>query len=1309
MAALAIAISFDSSDESVGSPPSRVFLFGDIPTVIPSTSVVALETSTSAPVISFAAPVVETTLIASPTGLCGLVPYSDSDSDSPNKMSSPEHISPLLAISPFLCTDSSEAPNSSNEPLSQDLYVMAVARWRSKVTSRPSSSYEFPITHVTAPPRIRRRSVILIRPGEAIPFGRPYRTHLNGPRKLLTARKRVGPLPARRLAWRRISPRASDHRLSSSSSSNSSPVHSSGLDAPDQAHSGSSTRDVSPRLGYPPRRAPRHKSSSGDSSERPLHSSLHSAGPSRKRCRSPVDSVPSSTPVIGSLAPTHADLLPPHKRFRDLYSFEASIEEDTKVDPIETEVDMELGIGDGDGVRDHVEIDPRDVRDDTEEYKANTNAGDTVDVGIDPMSALIVEEEIIEPAREDSSDSSSTRDGIARSFEDMPTDLDDTVCEFYHHMFEVRIDRIVGIETVQRRLEADQLIARGQRAGMMKRIKSLRLENLKVRAMLDIERDHVNSLRLHMSISQEEFHQVRRDRDDTRGRVRRLKSTMTNTRSGMTPAAIEEMINQRVDAALEARRVNRDLGLENGNDNGGGDGTGNGNNRGDDGDGNENRNVNGRGDRPGARECTYQDFMKCQPLSFKGTEGVVGLIRWSEKMETVFHISNCPERYQVKYATCTLLDSALTWWNSHKRTIRTDAAYALSWRELLKLMTEVYCPRNKIQKMETELWNFSVKNNDMATYTQRFQELTMMCTKMVPEEEDQVEKFIGGLPDNIQGNVIAAEPTRLQDVVRIANHLMDKKLKGYAIRNAKNKRRLDNNNRGNSGQQPPHKRQNTGGQNVARAYTAGNNEKNGYRGTLPFCNRCKLYHEGQFTAKCHNCKRIEHLAMDCRSVMTVTTQGTQGPNQGVVTCFECGVQGHFRKDYPKVKNQNHGNKVRVPDARGKACPRRRSFVSNTFNALLDIIPSALDVSYAVELADGRTSKTSTVLRGCTLGLLRHPFNIDLMPIDLGSFDVIIGMDWLAKNHAVIVCDKKIVRIPYGNEILIVTVKENKDESKEKRLKDVPTVQDFPEVFPEDLLGLPPIRQVKFQIDLVPGAALVARAPYRLAPSEIEELSTQLQELSDKGFIRPSSSPWGALVLFVKKKDGSFRMCIDYRELNKLTVKNRYPLPRINDLFDQFQGSSVYSKIELRSGYYQLRVRDEDIPKTAFRTRYGHYEFQVMPFGLTNELAVFMDLMNRIAKPMTKLTQKSVKFNWGKKEETAFHTLKQKLCTAPILALPEGSENFVVYCDASHKGLGIMLMQKEKVIAYASRQLKIHEKNNTTHDLELGVVVFTLKI
>ncbi|GJY92785.1 putative reverse transcriptase domain-containing protein [Tanacetum coccineum] len=1232
MAASAIAISSDSSDESVGSPPSQVILFGDIPTVIPSTFVVAPETSTIAPVISSAAPVVETTLVASPTGLCGLVPYSGSDSDSPDEMSSPEHISPLPAISPFLCTDSSDGPPS------QDPYVATVARWRSRVTTRPSSSSEFPIAPVTAPPRIRRRSAILIRPEEAIPFGRPYRTHLNGPRKLLTARKRVGPLPARRLASRHASPHSSDHHSSSSSSSSdSSPVHSLGLDASDQAHSGSSTRDVSPRLCYPPRRAPRRseafhrwcaaplstlyppttsESSSGDSSERPLHSSSHSAGPSRKRCRSPVDSVPSSTPVMGSLAPTRADLLPPRKRFRDSYSSEASIEEDAEVGPIETRVDMELGIGDGDDVRDHVEIDPRDVRDATNEYEADTSAGDTVEVGVDPMSVPIVEEKKVELAGEDSSYSSGTRDGIVRSFEDMPIDLDDVVRNFYHHMFEVRIDRIVRIETAQSRLEANQLIASGDRARMAERIYSLRLENLKVRAMLDIERDRVNSLRLHMSLSHEEFRQIRRDYE-----------ALAAHEATHTANALE----------IENQSQNGSDG-DSGNRNGG-----NGNGR------NENPNENVRGARP----CSIS--------------------------------ANCPEKYQVKYVTCTLLDGALTWWNLHKRTIRSEAAFAMSWRELMKQMTE------------------------------RFQELTMMCTKIVPEEEYRVEKFIGGLPDNIQWNVIAAEPTRLQDAVRVANNLMGQKLKGYAVRNAENKRRLNNNYENNHGQQPPFKRQNTGGQNVARGYMAGNNEKKEYEGTLPFRNKCKLHYVGPCTIRCRKCNKIRHLTRNCKVTnSTTSTQRGQMVNQRDVTCFECGAQGHYQKDYPKIKNQNCGNKARVPDVRGKAYVLRggdvnpgsntvtgtfllndhhasmlfdsgtdRSFVSNTFSALLDITPSALDVSYAVELADVRTLKTNTVLRGCTLGLLGHPFNINLMPIELSSFDIIIGMDWLAKNHA---AQKYIEK---GCQLFLaqVMVKETEDKSKEKRLEDVSTVRDFSEVFPEDLPGLPPIRKVEFQIDLVPCVAL-------------------------------------------------------------LTVKNRYPLPRIDDLFDQLQGSSVYSKIDLRSSYHQLRVRDEDIPKTAFRTRYGHYEFQVMPFGLTNAPTVFMDLMNRKEEFVRKFSKceilsvegtifldtddsegildvsakiKSIK-DWespktptkirqflGLAEETAFQTLKQKLCSASILALPEGSENFVVYCDASHKGLGAMLMQKEKVIAYASRQLKIHEKNYTTHDLELGAVVFALKM
>ncbi|GJR23144.1 putative reverse transcriptase domain-containing protein [Tanacetum coccineum] len=276
----------------------------------------------------------------------------------------------------------------------------------------------------------------------------------------------------------------------------------------------------------------------------------------------------------------------------------------------------------------------------------------------------------------------------------------------------------------------------------------------------------------------------------------------------MTHKEVEELVTRRVAEEMEARE-------NGGNGNRGNGGNGNGGNK-------ENRNV-GNGYRNGNH----------------GAECVIGLTRWFEKMETVFNISNCPLKYQVKYATCTLQDNALTWWNSRKRTIGVEVAYAMNWVELMKLMTEVYCPRNEIQKMETKLWNLTVKGNDLTAYTQRFQELILLCTRMVPDEEDRVGWFIGGLLDNIQGNVIAANPARLQDVIRIANQLMDKKVQGYAARSAENKRWMESNLRDNRGQQPPFKRQNTSGQNVARAYTAGNNEIRGYARPLPYALQCR--------------------------------------------------------------------------------------------------------------------------------------------------------------------------------------------------------------------------------------------------------------------------------------------------------------------------------------------------------------------------------------------------------------------------------------------------------------------------------------
>ncbi|GJW00121.1 putative reverse transcriptase domain-containing protein [Tanacetum coccineum] len=465
---------------------------------------------------------------------------------------------------------------------------------------------------------------------------------------------------------------------------------------------------------------------------------------------------------------------------------------------------------------------------------------------------------------------------------------------------------------------------------------------------------------------------------------------------------------------------------------------------------------------------------------------------------------------------------------------------------------------------------------------------------------------------------------------------MDQKLKGYAVKNAENKRRLEVNQRDN---------------------------------------------RGPCTVRCGKCNKVGHLTRDCKvTISTTSTQRGQVVNQRVVTCYECGGQGHYRSDCPKLKDQNRGNKAGnkngVGEARGKAyvlgggdanpdsnvvkgtfllnnhyafilfdSGADRSFVSTTFSTFLDITPDTLDISYDVELADGRISETNTVLRGCTLGLLGHPFNIDLMPVELGSFDAIIGMDWLANHHAVIVCDEKIVQIPYGDE------KETEDKSKENRLEDVPTVRDFSEVFPEDLPGLPPTRQVEFQIDLVPGAAPVARAPHRLAPTELQEFEEKHAEHLK-------------LILELLKKE----------ELYAKFSKSEFWLSKVQFLSHVIDSEGIYvepAKIE--------SIKDWASPKTPIEIPYDEAD------------------------------SKDVKFDWSDKAEVAFQLLKQKLYSAPILALLEGSENFVVYCDASRKGLGAVLMQREKVIAYASRQLKIHEKNYTIHDLELGAVVFALKM
>nr|GEW16200.1 putative reverse transcriptase domain-containing protein [Tanacetum cinerariifolium] len=689
---------------------------------------------------------------------------------------------------------------------------------------------------------------------------------------------------------------------------------------------------------------------------------------------------------------------------------------------------------------------------------------------------------------------------------------------------------------------------------------------------------------------------------------------------------------------------------------------------------------------------------------------------------------DCKEKDKVKFATATLQGRALTWWNGRIASMGIDAANGTPWTEVRKYMTEEFCPRSLLQRLEQELYNLKLKGTD-----------------------------IDG-PANIDKAVCMAYQLMGQIIQDKTNEAPEgEKRKGEGDRGGRGDNRRDYNRRQNQ------RRANAGAMTNA---ALNDNE---------VCHNCKNKKHARDCWKYGKCGKLGHKTTAYRCL-----------DRKDVTCFNCNEKGHLKRDYPKLKKNGQGGNNRVAVYKLGAVDAQqdpkvvtgtfllnnryatalfdlgsdKSFVSTKFSTLIDIEPVELDTFYDVELADAKVVSTNNVLIGCTLNLLNHSFPIDLMVIELGSFDIIIGMDWLSRYDAAILCGKRKVRIRLEGKTLVIKGNRNnsrlkivscikarkyiengcelflaqvtKQGSKDKRLEDVPVIQDFLEVFPDELPGLPPPRQVEFRIDLIPGAAPVARVPYHLAPSKMKELSEQLRELSEKGFIRPSSSPWGA-------------------------------------------------PIDLRSGYHQLRIREEDIPIIAFRTRYGHYEFEVMPFGLTNAPAVFMDLRNHMCKPYLdkfvivfiddiliysknkeehgehlktilnllrseKLYAKFTKCDFwlnsvqflghvidsngvhvepakieaikiwtaptevrqflglvGNDKEEAFQMLKLKLCSAPILSLPGGSEDFVVYCDASLKGFGAILMKQEKLIAYASRQLRKNEENYTTHDLELGSV------
>ncbi|GJU13376.1 reverse transcriptase domain-containing protein [Tanacetum coccineum] len=548
------------------------------------------------------------------------------------------------------------------------------------------------------------------------------------------------------------------------------------------------------------------------------------------------------------------------------------------------------------------------------------------------------------------------------------------------------------------------------------------------------------------------------------------KRTSTSEAPAMTQAAIRKLVADSVTAALEAQAAT----MANAD--------------------NTNRNT-GEREAPIARKYSYKEFMSCQPINFKGTEGAVGLIRWFERTESVFSRSNCTEDCKVKFATGTLTEEALSWWNSFSQPIGIEEAYKITWVEFKKLLIKKYCPRTE--------------------------ELATLCPTMVPDSEKMMEVFIRGLPRSIERNVTASKPQTLEEAINIAQRLIDQEQKHTpgAKKSKNHKRKFDD----------------------RRTFN------NNYRNTNT------------------NNRYNNHQPQQNRRQETV-------------------------RSYAVTPTENNG------------------YIKN----------HPLYTFYNIEMADGNLVSTNTVIQGATLTLLNQPFKIDLMPIKLGSFDVVIGMDWLSKYHARIICDEKVIHIPINGETLIIRVMEKK--SDEKRLEDIPVVREFPEVFPEDLPGLPPIRQVEFQIDLIPGATPVARAPYRLAPSEMQELSNQLQELADRVFIND-------ILIYSRNKE---------EHANHLRIT--LVLLKKEKLYAQFSKCDFWIRIV----QFLRHLIDSQ--------------------GLHVDPAK----IEAIAKSLTELTQKNKKYIWGEDQETAFQLLKQKLCEAPILALPKGNDDFVVYCDASIK-------------------------------------------
>ncbi|GKE41021.1 reverse transcriptase domain-containing protein, partial [Tanacetum coccineum] len=497
------------------------------------------------------------------------------------------------------------------------------------------------------------------------------------------------------------------------------------------------------------------------------------------------------------------------------------------------------------------------------------------------------------------------------------------------------------------------------------------------------------------------------------------KRTSTSEAPTMTQAPIRKLVADSVTTALEAQAAN----MENTD------------------------NTTRPRKAPVARKFSYKEFMSYQPINFKDTEGAVGLIHWFERTESVFSHSKCTEDCKVKFAIGTLTEEALSWWNSFAQPIGIEEAYKITWVEFKKLLIKKYCPQTEIQKMEDEFYHLTVKGNDLKAYVRRFQELATLCPTMVLDSENMMEVFIGGLPRGIKGNVIASKPQTLEEAINIAQRLMDQVTKHTLVQvssdhkrmfvgrrtfNNNNYRNINTNNHYNNYQPQQNRRQET-----FSSYAVTPTENNRYTGNRPLCKKCTLHHIGPCIVKCNTNNKVGHLTKNCRN---------KGPATGsnlllvTVTCHACREKGHYANQCRKTTNNNAQGKAYMLRDRNAHQDSNvvtgmfllnqhlarvlfdsgadKSFVSISLASKLNIPLITIDTFYNIKMVDENLVSTNTVIQGATLTLLNQPFKIDLMPIKLGIFNVVIGMDWLSKYHARIICDEKVVHILINGETLI---------------------------------------------------------------------------------------------------------------------------------------------------------------------------------------------------------------------------------------------------------------------------------------------------